>query len=326
MVWAAIAVLGVLLCSINANDKEAFIISMLCGIIFLLLAGMGKWYCFIFAILALDIRVFIVHMDFAVFSIKVMAVLFCFFMIFGCIYWKKHTSSEYKEVRRKRLSPNWTIVLVVVFSIASVGAASLFFGNEPQVEYCYELLIVIEFVLGITLCIMRSPAHWIIWLVISIEWMTDYISYVFCVPGWKEANTVMMIFFVVTVIRMYYRWERYSTDQTVVRKFFFNCYHIHDNIRRCEFWLGRLMIIGVDIFVIFRMGFEDAGLVLLIILELIFSIITYLNTIRRLHDAGYSGWFSLFSFVTILAVILLVFLVSPTKDKKVTQTSVQRAG
>lgn len=114
---------------------------------------------------------------------------------------------------------------------------------------------------------------------------------------------------------------KYMSFGTAVQSFWSNWNNFNGRARRSEYWFAFLfqflagVVAGMVDGILFGVSSNSISPVASI-LWLIFIIPSIAVAVRRLHDAGYSGWFLLLVFVPFGAIAVLVFLLMDSKREE----------
>ena len=117
---------------------------------------------------------------------------------------------------------------------------------------------------------------------------------------------------------------------------FWEIFNYSGHLGRKKYWIGMLEVFFISVFIGFIFGITADSYVglstfstIILVLYCLFAVLCSISaTVRRLHDAGKSGWWYFISFVPLVGQIwLLVLLVQPSiaSDKEIIQIAPEKS-
>ena len=179
--------------SLYKHDSLFAVVSAACGIIYTILAGKGKVYCYFFGIVGTLCCAYVSY-DILLFGNFALHLLYYFPMeVIGFFTWKKHLNRETNEVIKERLSAKdfaTMISLIITFTLFLY----LIFVKIGDKSPMFDSLITVLSVAGMILTVKRSIEQWLIWTLVN------FLSIIMWFDAYMDGEKIFSIF----VVRILY--------------------------------------------------------------------------------------------------------------------------
>lgn len=204
----------VIFSSLYMHDCIFALISSACGIIYTILAGKGKVYCYPFGIIGTLCCAYISY-DIALYGNCILHFAYYFPMeIIGFFSWKKHLDKSTNEIIKEKLSNKELSAMILLTATATVLTyiiLSKMGDKSPLVDASMTVLSVT----GMVLTVRRSIEQWVVWTFVNllsiIMWFNAYIA------GEKVFSLlVVRVIYFVLGIYFFIKWKNTSLRQIKV--------------------------------------------------------------------------------------------------------------
>ncbi len=206
-----IAITIVLFCSIYMQDSPTAVISAICGIIYTILAGKGKVYCYFFGIIGTLCCAYLSY-DIALYGNFALHLLYYFPMeIIGFFTWKKHIDKTTNEIIKEKLSRKELSTMIVIITLATMFTY-LFFVHINDKSPLLDASMTVLSIAGMILTVRRSIEQWVVWTFVNL----------LSIIIWFNAFTAGEKIFSIFVVRIIYfflgiyffiKWRKSSLEQ-----------------------------------------------------------------------------------------------------------------
>ena len=187
-------------------DIFVSIIYAICGLSYVILAGKGKYICFIFGIIS--------SILYAILSFKnslwgsFLLSCFCYLPIetISLYKWIKHTNPETKSVSKVKLGKvKFSIYLVICLILSGILSYFLYVNSDKSP--ILDSIVTIFSILGSYLTMKRTQEQWIVWTIVNISTII-----VWLMLSKENSGSVAIIILWLTYlffgIKYYFDWKK----------------------------------------------------------------------------------------------------------------------
>lgn len=183
------SVLLVVFSSLYMKDSVLAATSAVCGIIYTILAGKGKVYCYFFGIVGTLCCAYLSY-DIALYGNFILHLAYYFPMeIVGFFTWKKHLDKKTNEIIKERLSNKERILMLFLISAAILVTYILFVRIGDKSPFVDASMTVLS-VAGMILTVRRSIEQWIVWTLVN------FLSIIMWFGAYMDGEKIFSIFLV----------------------------------------------------------------------------------------------------------------------------------
>lgn len=204
--WMMVASAVILALSLSWGDSTLGILAALTGVWCVVLTGMGKSICFVFALVNVLSYAWIAYEARYYGEVMLNTLYYTPMNIIGLYLWARHTSSSTGEVEKRRLSRTKK-VYIYLGTAAAVLAYGLFLrtlgGSLPWVDSLTTVLSITAQILTI----YRIAEQWLLWIVVNAATIVMW-SINFAQGQENLAVLLMWAVYLLNSIYMYIRWSR----------------------------------------------------------------------------------------------------------------------
>ncbi len=196
----------VLLNFIIFNDSLIAVISAICGILYTVLAGKGKVYCFAFGLCGSG---FYSYLSFANALYGNLLLYLCYYIpmqITGIFKWKKNLKKDANEIIKTQLTNKKRLIIFFLTVLGSIIVAFIlkYFNDTQPVK---DAITTVFSIVGMYFTVKRYIEQWIIWIVVNgisfFMWIDAVIN------GAKAYSTIIMWgFYFIVAIYFYLVWKK----------------------------------------------------------------------------------------------------------------------
>ena len=196
---------------ISLNDSTIAVISAICGILYTILAGKGKIYCYLFGLLGSGCYITISFLN-ALWGNALLYLLYYIPMqILGIFKWKNNLKEDSVEILKSRLTRKERIKFLfigITGSIITIFILMLLKDKSPIIDGITTFLSI----LGMYFTVKRLIEQWIVWIIVNglsfIMWLLLIIN------GTKAYSTLVMwgTYFILAIY-FYIIWRKEIKQQ-----------------------------------------------------------------------------------------------------------------
>lgn len=196
---------------ISLNDSTIAVISAICGILYTILAGKGKIYCYLFGLLGSGCYITISFLN-ALWGNALLYLLYYIPMqILGIFKWKNNLKKDSVEILKSRLTRKERIKFLfigITGSIITIFILMLLKDKSPIIDGITTFLSI----LGMYFTVKRLIEQWIVWIIVNglsfIMWLLLIIN------GTKAYSTLVMwgTYFILAIY-FYILWRKEIKQQ-----------------------------------------------------------------------------------------------------------------
>lgn len=206
IIFFLFAVAIVVFSSVYMRDSSLALVSAVSGIVYTILAGKGKVYCYFFGIIGTLCCAYLSY-DIALYGNFVLHFAYYFPMeIIGFFTWKKHLDKSTNEIIKEKLSDKELATMVFLVIAATVFTYILFTRIGDKSPFIDASMTVLS-VAGMVLTVRRSVEQWMVWTLVNflsiIMWFDAYIA------GEKIFSIfVVRIIYFILGIYFFVKWKK----------------------------------------------------------------------------------------------------------------------
>lgn len=213
-----IILLCMFLCIIFVNlivfkDSLFAIISAICGILYTVLAGKGKIYCFIFGLCGTGFYSYLSLINGLYGNLLLYLCYYIPMQIIACFKWKENLKKKSNEIVKTQLSNCQRGVIFFLSFLSSVFVACIlaYYNDTQPVK---DAITTVFSIVGMYLTVKRCIEQWIIWMIVNgisfFMWLDAVIK------GANTYSTVVMWFvYFIVAIYFYLIWKKELRQQKV---------------------------------------------------------------------------------------------------------------
>lgn len=184
-----IAILLVLFCSFFMHDSALAIVSAVGGIIYTVLAGKGKVYCYFFGIIGTLACAYLSY-EIALYGNFILHIAYYFPMeVIGFFAWRGHLNKATNEIIKERLNPK-QLAFMIIFILFATVATYLFFVHIGDKSPLVDSSMTVLSIAGMVLTVRRSIEQWIVWT------MVNFLSVIMWFEAYAAGEKIFSIFLV----------------------------------------------------------------------------------------------------------------------------------
>lgn len=213
LVFALVAILIVFLPPLYMKDSPVAIISAVCGIMYTILAGKGKVYCYFFGIIGTLCCAYLSY-EIALYGNFMLHFLYYFPMeVIGFFSWKKHIDKTKNEIIKDKLTPNQLVMMILAVTIATFVTYLYFLQIDDKSPFIDAFMTVLS-IAGMILTVRRSIEQWLIWT------MVNFLSIIMWFNAFVEGERIFSIFLVRIIyfilgIYFFIKWKNSTPDNKI---------------------------------------------------------------------------------------------------------------
>ncbi len=202
----------VLFCSFYMRDSALAIIAAIGGIIYTILAGKGKAYCYFFG-MAGTLACAYLSYELALYGNFILHLAYYFPMeIIGFFAWKGHLNKATNEIIKERLNRKQLALMIILTIIATVFTY-LFFVHINDKSPLVDASMTVLSVAGMILTVRRSIEQWIVWT------MVNFLSIIMWHEAYMAGEKIFSIFLVRIIyfilgIYFFIKWKNSNNIKT----------------------------------------------------------------------------------------------------------------
>ena len=214
IVLLGIAIFAICINSILLKDSLIAVISALCGIMYTILAGKGKVYCFLFGLCGSCFYSFLSWQNALYGNLLLYLCYYVPAQILGFYRWKKNLKKDSdNEIVKASLSVKDSVICVVIAFLGCVVTAfilSKLNDSNPIIDGITTFLSI----LGMYLTVKRCIEQWIVWLFVNS--LSLYMWICVLLNGVKVYSTlVMWSVYVILAVYFYIEWKKELSPKNI---------------------------------------------------------------------------------------------------------------
>ncbi len=191
-------------------DSVGLIISGLTGVVSVILCSQGKISFYLFGFIQLFTYVFCFSIPNSLHGETIENGMYFVTMIVGIFIWIKRYKQDSKtdsiEIKAKKLSKAWNIIIAVIFVVCTIGYWLLLknvpmFGTMDSDPFVDSVTSVPAYIAQI-LMILGFREQWIYWLILDVG------SVVLAIRAGSWVMTAQFVFWTLNCIYGYWKWTR----------------------------------------------------------------------------------------------------------------------
>ncbi|MBR2069481.1 MAG: nicotinamide mononucleotide transporter [Candidatus Gastranaerophilales bacterium] len=187
-------------------DNLVSIIYALCGLSYTILAGKGKFCCFIFGLLSSVLYAFLSFRNALWGSFLLNFLYYIPLQIISLFKWIQNTDTKTKSIKKVKLSKR---ILIISFLSALILTVILYYflkmsgDNQPVLDS----IVTIFSILGMYLTMQRALEQWFIWTIVNLATLIIWI--IALIQGMKVYATVLLwLIYLILGIIFYFQWKK----------------------------------------------------------------------------------------------------------------------
>ena len=192
-------------------DMVISLIYTLFSLSYTVLAGKGKYYCFIFGIISCLLYSYLAYKN-SLWGVLALNLIYYIPIDFiGFFNWKKNTNQETKSIYKLALNKKKSLILFILAVIISlIFAKILFILNDKSP--LFDSFITIFSILGAYLTIKRVIEQWICWGIVNL--LTVIMWGVLVIQGSKAYMVaILYLIYLILSVVFYIQWQKEIKNQ-----------------------------------------------------------------------------------------------------------------
>ena len=192
--------------AIVLHDNPITLMYGICGLLYTVLAGKGKYFCYIFGIISSCLYGYLslIH------SLWGNALLnigyYLPMQIIGLINWKKHINPETKSIYKTKLNTKERIIISIVsVTLCIIGYTCLLYTND-QHPVCDSVATMLSIV-GMYLTVKRCIEQWIVWSIVNLSTLVMWCNIVHTDKNYYSTVLVWGCYLIIGIY-FYFQWRR----------------------------------------------------------------------------------------------------------------------
>ncbi len=171
-----IAIIGI---SIYMKDSKVALVSAVCGISYVILAGKGRVSCYYIGLIGTICYSYISFKN-ALYGQLILYAGYYFPMeIIGIYNWSKHLKQDSREIEKIRLTKK-EIILYLLYSVIATAVVSVILKYTGDIKPVMDAFCVVFSILGLFLTVKRCVEQWHVWFFVNfvslIMWIFAYLN------------------------------------------------------------------------------------------------------------------------------------------------------
>lgn len=194
-------------------DMIISLIYTLSSLICTILAGKGKYHCFIFGILASILYSYLAFKN-SLWGVLALNIIYYIPIDFiGFFQWKKNTNQKTKSVYKLSLDKKKSLILfILAIIVSSIFAKILFVLNDKSP--LFDSFITIFSILGAYLAIKRALEQWLAWAIVNL--LTVIMWVILIIQGSKTYMVAFLyLIYLILSIVFYIQWQKEIKQQEI---------------------------------------------------------------------------------------------------------------
>lgn len=206
LIFASSIFFIVLFSALYKGDSLLAIIAALGGIVYTILAGKGKAYCYFFGIAGTLCCAYLSY-ELALYGNFILHLAYYFPMeIMGFFAWKNHLNPDTNEIIKEKLTHNELLVMICVIAISTLFMYWFFLYINDKSPFVDAFMTVLS-VAGMILTVRRSIEQWVVWTGVNILsvmlWFDAYVA------GEKIFSVFLVrIIYLVLGVYFFIKWKK----------------------------------------------------------------------------------------------------------------------
>lgn len=194
------------LSAITLKDNPIAIINAICGVLYTVLAGKGKIYCYYFGLGGSSCYSYLSFQNSLFGNLLLYMCYYIPMQILGIFKWKKNLKENSDEIVKDQLSTKSRVILfssLTIISIITSFVLKHFGDSQPFMD----AITTIFSIAGMYLTVKRCIEQWLVWIVVNSLSLFMWINVV--LNGTKAyATVVMWAFYLLAGIYFYFTWKK----------------------------------------------------------------------------------------------------------------------
>ena len=212
--WSKVEILSlsavftvIFLNSVILKDSFVAVISAICGILYTILAGIGRVSCYLFGLSGSGCYCWLAFHSALYGNLALYLFYYIPMEIIGIFKWGKNLKKNSNEIVKTKLSNKERIFLFTICTLTSLIAIyiiKLTGGSKPFLDGITTVLSIA----GMYLTVKRCIEQWVIWIIVNglsfLMWANLVIHH-----GTKAYSTLIMwAFYFLAAIYFYLKWKK----------------------------------------------------------------------------------------------------------------------
>ena len=206
ILFLSFAITAIIIMYFILNDSKIALISAVCGILYTVVAGKGKPYCYLFGIIGTVCYCYLAYKSTLYGNLLLNGCYYLPMEIIGFFAWNKHLKKETNEIEKTSLEKHKITILYALMFLSGL-IFSFVLKNAGDKFFVLDSFITILSIGAMYLTVKRCVQQWLIWTVVNtlsiIVWFNIYTT------GSKTFSTLLMwsCYFVLGIY-FYIKWEK----------------------------------------------------------------------------------------------------------------------
>lgn len=189
LLFAFFAILVVFLPPLYLHDSPVAIISAVCGILYTILAGKGKVYCYFFGVIGTLCCAYLSY-EIALYGNFALHFFYYFPMeVIGFFSWRNHIDKSKNEIIKDKLTSNQLVVMISAITVATLITYLLFVHINDKSPFIDAFMSVLS-ITAMVLTVRRSIEQWLLWT------MVNFLSIIMWLGAFQAGEKIFSIFLV----------------------------------------------------------------------------------------------------------------------------------
>ena len=206
IIFPVISIAAIIFLSFLLNDSKIALTSAVCGILYTVIAGKGKPYCYLFGIIGTLCYCYLAYKNTLYGNLLLNGFYYLPMEIIGFFAWNKHLKKETNEIEKTYLKKSSLIILYSIIFIIGLSFAFVL-KNMGDSFFVLDSFITVLSVGAMYLTVRRCVEQWIMWSVVNtlsiIVWFNIYTD------GGRTFSTLLMwCCYLITGIYFYIKWQK----------------------------------------------------------------------------------------------------------------------
>jgi len=198
-----ITIIGI---SLYMKDSKIALVSAICGISYVILAGKGRVSCYYIGLIGTVCYSYISWKN-ALYGQLILYACYYFPMeIIGIYNWSKHFKNDTREIEKIRLTRKQD-VLYLLYSIIGTVILSFILKYTGDIKPVMDAFCVVFSVLGLFLSVKRCVEQWHVWYFVNF---VSLIMWIYAYMNGSNCFSTILMWAVYWVLSIYFlcTWEK----------------------------------------------------------------------------------------------------------------------
>lgn len=188
------------------KDSKIAVLSSVCGIMYTVLAGKGKFYCYLFGLCGSGAYSFLSWQSMLYGNLVLYMFYYIPMQVWGLFQWKNNLKKDTTDIIKTTLTKKQRITLIILTTIATAVTTIVLHylkDSNPLIDATTTVLSVV----GMYLTVKRCFEQWIVWMIVNFLSLLMWLNV--AIHGTKVYATVIMwAVYLFLAVYFYFEWKK----------------------------------------------------------------------------------------------------------------------